>query len=95
MKTLADIKRRVRPGTRLEVVEQTKRPVLVGTIRTVIRASSSNLVFTSDNTGGEEYHQVWPKAAEVRVVDADTYEWDMRGPGNQGHHVRLRFLPDA
>jgi hypothetical protein len=90
MKTLADIKRRMTPGTQLEVVEQTKRPVLVGTVRAVVSASASNLTFTSDHTADEEYIQAWPKARDVQIIDADTFEYELRpGPGT----IRLRFLP--
>lgn len=93
MKTLADIKRRMAAGTRLEVLLQTKRPVLAGTVRTVVSATASNLTFTSSNTGTEEYIQAWPKARDIHILDADTYEANLRGPGMSGHVIRLRFLP--
>jgi hypothetical protein len=104
MKTLADIKRRATPGTRLEVVEQTKRPVLVGTVRTIIDSSACSrhgtrpakqrrcYDFTSSNTGAEVYCATWPTAARTRIIDADTFEYDLQpGPGS----IRLRFLPPA
>lgn len=93
MKTFADIKRRATAGTRLEVLAQTKRPVLVGTIRTVTNPrslSTRSYEFTSDHTGDETYVGTWPKASEVRIIDADTFEYDLHpGPGV----IRLRFLP--
>jgi hypothetical protein len=102
MKTLADIKRRTTPGTRLEVVEQTKRPVLVGTVRTIIESQVCSrhntrlpeqrrcYDFTSSNTGDETYCATWSKASETRIIDADTFEYDLHpGPGI----IRLRFLP--
>ena len=94
METLADIKRRATPGTRLEVVEQTKRPVLVGTVRTIMHATTGpRYKFTSSDGAGtavEEYHGTWPKAWEIRFIDADTFEYDLHpGPGI----IRLRFLP--
>jgi hypothetical protein len=91
--TMASIRRRAVKGTRLEVVAQTKRPVLVGTIRTITnpRSLSSRLYeFTSDHTADTLHVGGWPKASEVRIIDADTFEYDIHpGPGI----VRLRFLP--
>ncbi len=91
MKTLADIRRRATEGTRLEVVGQTKRPELVGTVRTIAHATTGpRYTFTSDHTDGETYHGTWPKAGETRIIDADTFEYDIKpGPGV----IRLRFLP--
>jgi hypothetical protein len=93
MKTLADIKRRAATGTRLEVVGQTKRPVLVGTTRTITRTTDNRWYFTTDAedfNDGTELDQPWPKAASTRIIDADTFEYDLRpGPGV----IRLRFLP--
>ncbi len=93
MKTLADIKRRAVAGTRLEVIEQTKRPALIGTVRTITdsRTPSSSLYeFTSDHNGnGETYIGTWPKASTVTFIDADTFEYPLKpGPGT----IRLRFL---
>jgi hypothetical protein len=91
--TMASIRRRAVKDTRLEVVGQTKRPELVGTIRTITnpRSLSSRLYeFTSDHTADTLHVGGWPKASEVRIIDADTFEYDIHpGPGI----VRLRFLP--
>jgi hypothetical protein len=92
MKTLAGIKRRMTPGTRLTVLEQTKRPVLVDTVRTIVETTTGSLTFTSSNTGTEEYNQAWPKARDVRIIDAETFEYDLPHP-SKGHIIRLRFLP--
>jgi hypothetical protein len=97
MRTLADIKRRATAGAQLEVVEQTKRPVLVGTKRTVTRSNGTRWYFTTDAEGyndGTELDQPWPKASDARVIDADTFEYDLPHPA-KGHVIRLRFLPDA
>jgi hypothetical protein len=91
MRTLADIKRRMTPGTQLKVVEQTRRPVLAGTVRTVVRASGSRLDFTTSATGEDVHSQAWPKARDVRILDADTFEYDLPYPG-KGSVIRLRFL---
>ena len=95
MRTLADIKRRMQPGARLEVTEQTKRPVLAGTTRTVIRTTPSRWYFTTNAEGyddGSELDQPWPKASQTRILDADTFEYDLPHP-SRGHIIRLRFLP--
>ncbi len=92
MKTLADVRRRAIAGTRLEVIAQTKRPVLVGTVRTIANPrslSARTYEFTSDHAPGETYVGTWPKAGETRIIDADTFEYDLHpGPGV----IRLRFL---
>ena len=91
MKTLADIKRRATVGARLEVIEQTKRPVLVGTVRTITKVcSASNYDFTSSHTGDETYNTTWPTARDVRIIDADTFEYDLPRLA-KGHIIRLRF----
>ena len=91
MKTLADIKRRATVGARLEVIEQTKRPVLVGTVRTITKVRSDRSYdFTSSNTGDETYCGTWPKASEVRIIDADTFEYNLR-PSRECI-IRLRFV---
>jgi hypothetical protein len=91
VRTLADIKRRATTGTQLEVVGQTKRPALVGTVRTITDArslSARSYEFTSSHTGDETYVGTWPKASDTRIIDADTFEYDLRpGPGV----IRLRF----
>jgi hypothetical protein len=104
MKTLADIKRRATAGTRLEVIGQTRRPDLVGTVRTIVEGSAHRSApgsvsrqcydFTSSHTGEERYCTPWPKAANVRILDADTFEYDLRHPA-RGNTVRLRFVPGA
>ena len=91
MRTLADVKRRMTEGTQYEVIEQTKRPVLVGTVRTVVRTGASRVEFTSSHTDDEVYNQAWPKARDIRIMDAHTYEVALRGPGMDGHVARFRF----
>ena len=98
MKTLADIKRRAKPGARLQVIEQTRRPVLAGTIRTITGAHSARCYdWTSDERTGPdddgERCTPWPKASETRIIDPDTFEYDLRASGARGHTIRLRFLP--
>jgi hypothetical protein len=106
MKTLADIKRRAAVGTRLEVVAQTNRPVLVGTVRTIIESPVCSkrstrpaeqrrcYDWTGDNTETEGEHcTLWPKASATRIIDADTFEYDLPRPAKSGSVIRLRFLP--
>ena len=97
MRTLADIKRRATAGTQLEVVEQTKRPVLIGTKRTITRSNDTRWYFTTDAAGyddGTELDQPWPKARDTRIIDADTFEYDLPHPA-KGHVIRLRFVAGA
>lgn len=92
MKTLADIRRRATEGARLEVLEQTRRPALVGTVRTILGACSSSCYdWTSSHTGDERYCTRWPKARDTRILDADTFEYDLPHPA-KGHVIRMRFM---
>lgn len=101
MRTLADIKRRAVIGARLEVIEQTRRPVLVGTVRTIMEGpahrieagSADRRCYDWADEAGEHYCTNWPKAASVRVIDADTFEYDLPHPCPPGNVIRLRFLP--
>lgn len=97
MRTLADIRRRAVAGTRLEVIEQTKRPVLIGTVRTITRVTDTRWYFTTNAAGyddGTELDQPWPKARDMRIIDADTFEYDLPHPA-KGHVIRIRFLGSA
>lgn len=104
MRTLADIKRRAIAGTRLEVIEQTTRPALIGTIRTItddavcsrhgkqpagdVTRRCYDWVGDTAETEGR-YCTRWPKASQTRIVDADTFEYDLP---SKGRIIRLRFL---
>ena len=90
MKTLADIRRRAVEGARLEVVEQTRRPVLVGTVRTIVGACSARCYDWTDSDG-ERYCTRWPLARELRILDTDTFEYDLPHP-SKGCIIRLRFV---
>ena len=72
MKTLAAIKRRMLPGARLLCVENTYRPALNGSLRTVVRSGPGAWRFRLD---GDDKVSVgfWPKASEVQIIDADTF----------------------
>jgi hypothetical protein len=93
MASFAAAKRRIQPGTRLLCVENTYRPELDGTDRTVVKVQTNGFYWTmapttqvpnSDRRNWTRY----PKAADVEIVDADT--WRMRLA--RGGHVELRFL---
>ena len=88
MKTLADIKRRLRVGGRLLCVENTYRPKLNG-IERIICKVQTNGVFC--HFGDEK--RFWtplPKAKDLTIIDDDTFQFWLFEPG--GHYVRLRFL---
>jgi hypothetical protein len=91
MRTLTDIKRRLAPGVVLECIGQTRRPELVGTRRTVVKVQGNGYCFNLD-TGAESW-MFWPKAAHVRVLDADTFEVDLASGGRVHGVVTLRFVP--
>lgn len=100
MKTLADIKRRAVTGARLLLVAQTGRPELADTIRTIIQVPICSArppvqrpcYDWESDVPGDRYCTRWPKAGAVRIIDADTFEYDLRHP-SKGGVIRLRFLP--
>lgn len=92
MKTLADFKRRVRVGCKLLCVENTYRPVLNGTVRTVTRCQTVG--FKWRNAGADkDSHSAYPRATEFTVVDADTVRYKLWP--NMEYTVCLRFIEEV
>lgn len=99
MRTLADAKRRVKPGTRLETVSNTRFPGQAGIIREVAKAQTkdfaSRLIEGAEKVPsmkpGDLFWTTWPKAAGFTVVDDDTFSIDFGGDCV----VTLRFLDAA
>lgn len=92
METLADVRRRAVPGAQLEVIEQTRLPGLVGTIRTITRIhSDGSYGFTSSHTGDVEHTGTWPHPIEVNILNGDTFEYVLPRPARYSI-IRLRFV---
>ena len=89
MKNLADVKRRLLPGTVLLTVENTYRPELNGTRRTVTRTQAAGFWWQLE-TGSAEQRTRFPAARHVTIDDADTFTLSLTG--QPGHHLRLRFV---
>lgn len=87
MKTIKDAKTRLVVGARLLCVENTYRPKLNGTFRTVTKVGASVWKWKGDDDPDpRESHSVWP--AGIKIVDADT----IRIPMGDDHFVTLRFV---
>lgn len=93
MKTLAAIKRRMLPGARLLCVENTYRPALNGSLRTVVKSGPGAWKFTVD---GDDKVSVgfWPKASEVKIIDADTFSLGFE-MASKAQRVTLRFVAEG
>lgn len=93
MQSLLEIQRRAVVGARLEVVAQTYRRELVGTVRTITRVGrDGTYAFVSSHTGDEEHMGFWPNPFEVYFRDPDTFEYVLPAPARYCI-IRLRFLP--
>jgi hypothetical protein len=103
MKTLIDIKRRIRPGARIECVENTYRPALNGTIRIVVHKQGNAWTWRfADNPLGAVSERQWshfPPAKGIVYLNADTVRLPLANPYGKvhdGHTLTLRFLdPEA
>ena len=95
MQSLKEIQSRAVVGARLEVVAQTRRPELVGTVRTITRIGpDGTYAFVSSHTGDEEHTNPWPNPFEVYFRGPDTFEYVLPAPARYCI-IRLRFLPPA
>jgi hypothetical protein len=93
VQSLLEIQRRAVVGARLEVVAQTYRRELVGTVRTITKAGrDGTYAFVSSHTGDEEHTGFWPDPFEVYFRDPDTFEYVLPEPARYCI-IRLRFLP--
>jgi len=91
MKSVADMKRRLKVGGRLLCVENTYQTKLNGGIRTIVRVLGNQIVCDSDTV--KHFWTRWPPAKDFTFIDADTFQFklDTKDP----HTVTLRFLPEV
>lgn len=86
---------RLTPGTVLEVVEQTKRPELIGSHRTIIKHCHARVFeCTSDHTTPATEQAMELPRSNVQWVDDDTITYPLFGGKGigAGHTVTLRFV---
>lgn len=93
MKTFTDLKRRLVVGQRLLCVENTYRPELNGSIRTIIRVLATQIVWTWEGSKkpNEPNWTRWPGAKQFTFIDADTFSFALETKNND--RVTLRFVP--
>lgn len=97
MKTAKDVKARMVPGARLLCVDNTIRPEVNGTVRTIVKMGATVYSYTLEGLGKDPvsvWHGDWPPG--VKVVDADSFLMPI-GPlarkGRPEGTLILRFLP--
>lgn len=69
---LASLKRRLAPGTVLEVTDHSKRPELIGSRRTITASRATQYEFTTPIAEGKHLSS-WPKASQIEWIDGDTF----------------------
>jgi hypothetical protein len=85
--TLTALKRRIRVGTRLRCMANTLRPILDGTVRTVVKAQGNGFFWTQDGDDKGRSWTPYPGAAGLTWVDDDTFRLALR----DGMYVELSF----
>ena len=93
MKTLADLKRRILPGTRLRCLRNTSRPTLDGGEREVVRVQGNAFtwVLLGQKTAQTESWTYYPKAKGLWWIDDNTFEMQL-SEHRPEHTVRLEFI---
>lgn len=100
-RTLAALKRAVRPGTRIKCLTHWRDSIPVrpdgsapisGTVRTVTKAQGNAYVFT-DTAGRANMWAYWPKAADVTFDGQGG--WTQRYRDNPAATATYRLLPDG
>lgn len=94
IKSLADLNRHVQPGTRFRCVENTYRPELNGTTRTVTRVQTNGFYWRID--GGTDPRESWtmyPKAALFQFDGSHRFAFALETRNND--IVRLELLPQV
>jgi hypothetical protein len=89
MKTLADLKRTIKVGTRLRCIENTLRPELNDTLRTVVKVQGNAFVWHQD--GQMDQRGSWtnfPKAGDCKF-DGNTFQLSLK---SAGHYVKMEVI---
>ncbi len=93
MKTMADIKRRIRKGVVICCIENTKRPELNGQSRRVSHTQGN--AFTWRLLGAPETESrswtYYPPAKTVKIIDADTFSMALTDAWGHATEERLTF----
>lgn len=87
MQTLADVRRRMRPGTVVDVVNYI-RPEANG-LRTVAKNQARDICWRTKD-GGESWLR-WPKAAEMRIDGPDAVTFLGRGADGKDPLITITF----
>lgn len=82
MKTFADVKRTIKPGMKLKVVQHDYRPELTGTVRVVTRTQTNGYYFHMEGDSRELWSS-YAKAGCYSFPTPDTYRQDESQPGGR------------
>lgn len=93
MKTLADIKKRLTVGRQMLCVQNTYRPDLNGTTRTITRVLTNQIVWVNTTGDTRPSWTRWPSAKNFTFHDADTFSFKLFP--DRADVVTLRFLGDG
>ena len=75
VKTFADLKRTIKPGMTLRVVQHNYRPELTGTLRLVTKVQTTGYYFTMEGSTGRSWSG-FSKASSYSFPAPDTYRQD-------------------
>ncbi len=87
MKTLSDLKRTIQVGTRIRCIENTYRPELNGTMRTVVKVQGNAFVWRQDDqTDTRGSWTYYPKASDAEFDGTNTFKLALK---SDGHYVKM------
>lgn len=92
---LAELKRRIKVGTTLLCVKNSKRPEFDGQMRTVVKSQGNGFYWSQDgdDTRPKDDRRFWteyPKAALMKWIDADTFQLSLDETGTL--YVQMRIV---
>jgi len=87
MKTLTELKRTLKPGTRIRCIENTYRPELNGKLRLVTRTQTNGFYWMADDAMKESWTPYCK--ASLFKFDGNAFQFSL---GRGDHHVKLEII---
>jgi hypothetical protein len=88
MKSLAELKRNIHVGTQLRCIENTYRPELNGTLRTVVKTQGNAFVWRMEGDTRNSWTN-YEKASAYQFDGSNRFSWAL---GRDDHKVTLEIL---
>lgn len=92
MKSLAELKRAIKPGVRLRCIENTYRPELNGKSRVVVRVQTNAFTWKHETGPSTESWTNYEKASAYTFPGGNTFSFLGTARGGQQHTVTLEIL---